>query len=683
MRRRLRRLILHRTDGIRGYTVEKHFSIFTFHVYYCRAAAVHGVGDLRKEKTTMNATYTLNAEKNGVEIRFASKPAADVLEAIKAAGYRWSRAQRLWWARQSEKTLKIAMQIANAESAETVTSVTTESIPDLWERTRWTPGPGGDDCHARFVGSNYKRGMSNKEIAATVKKHLSQRFPGTKWSVTTAGYNSVNVYLVSAPYENAKGCENMREWAEKSPELSAIEDYARQLLKSYNYDDSDSMTDYFDVNFYETVGIAYNYKQTEPTKAQTQEIEAFRARIAEEQRKEEERQEREWEEEKARRAEAAKEFERREAEAHAAIEVLKAAATVRALEESEQYIIPGAPLARKASDLNEAREAAEENAVDISDCIILEEITAPAELLNAWGEKALLHDVPELFRAVGGSRTFDARIGSMIDYHNMDADERESVKWYTLATAIYTTTGELWAVVDDEGYNYARYIAVAPWDGCAERLPIPAEPEQNPEVLDAARCIEDISTETIEKLDLCGGDWKTSEDYKNAMEPHIDTITREIVQAVSIDDLKMWLYRRMSERNSIRERLTRANIPVGERVTIIKESDFGGISTTTATWSSWEPVRYAQYNDAAKIIIKPKHKRGLHYMTLHRGPSVLIVSGNINLPDSLFWEDLPGTMEGVTMRKSRFTSCDPAAMEAVREYLREHGAKVYIDYNGK
>lgn len=70
-------------------------------------------------------------------------------------------------------------------------------------------------------------------------------------------------------------------------------------------------------------------------------------------------------------------------------------------------------------------------------------------------------------------------------------------------------------------------------------------------------------------------------------------------------------------------------------------------------------------------------------MTLHRGPDVLIVAGEISLPDYLFWEDLPGTMEGVTMRKSRFTSCDPAAMEAVREYLREYGAKIYIDYNGK
>lgn len=61
----------------------------------------------------MNAIYTLNAAKNGVEIRFDSKPAADVLEAIKAAGYRWSRTQRLWWARQNEKTLAVAKQIAS------------------------------------------------------------------------------------------------------------------------------------------------------------------------------------------------------------------------------------------------------------------------------------------------------------------------------------------------------------------------------------------------------------------------------------------------------------------------------------------------------------------------------------------------------------------------------------------
>ena len=631
----------------------------------------------------MTATYTLNTAKNGVEIRFDSKPAADVLEAIKAAGYRWSRAQRLWWARQTEKTLAVAKQIASEGSAETTANVTAETVPELWERVQWTPGHGGDDCHARFVGSNYKRDMSNKEIAATVKKHLSQRFPSTKWSVTTAGYNSVNVYLVSAPYENAKGCENMREWAEKSPELSAIMDYAKKLLQSYNYDDSDSMTDYFDVNFYETVNIAYNYQQTEQTEAQAQEIDVFRARIAEEQRKEEEQRAREWEEEQARRAEEAKEYTRREEANRAIIEKLKAAATVRALEESKQYIIPGAPLARKAADLEEARKAAEENEADISDCIILEEITAPAELLNAWGESALMYDIPELLHGIGGGRTYDSRVGSMVDYHNMDSDERESVKWYTLAAAIYTTDGELWAVVDDEGYSYARYIAVAPWDGCGERLPLPTEPEQNPEIFDAARQIEDASTEIIESLNLFGSDWETSEEYKEAMEPHMDTITKEIIQAVSIDDLKAWLYRRISERASIREQLTRANIPNGERVTIITAGYFGGVSSSVATWSSWEPVRYAQYDDAAKIIVKPKRKRGLYSMILHRRHNTIIAAGEISLPDSLFWEDATATTSGVTVRRGRFSAFDPAAMEAVREYLREQNAKIYIDYNEK
>lgn len=632
----------------------------------------------------MTATYTLNTAKNGVEIRFDSKPAADVLEAIKAAGYRWSRVQHLWWARQTEKTLAVAKQLATqGEPQENSASATAETVPDLWERVQWIPGPGGDDCHARFVGSNYKRDMSNKEIAATVKKHLSQRFPGTKWSVTTAGYNSINVYLVSSPYENAKGCENMREWAEKSPELSAILDYAKKLLQSYNYDDSDSMTDYFDVKFYETVNIAYNYQQTEQTEAQAQEIKVFRARIAEEQRKEEEQRAREWEKEQARRAEEAKEYTRREEANRAIIEKLKAAATVRALEEAEQYIIPGAPLARKAADLEEALKAAEENDVDISDCIILEEITAPAELLNAWGESALLYDIPELLHGIGGGRTYDSRVGSMVDYYNMDEIERDGVKWYTLAAAIYTTGGELWAVVDDEGFNYARYIAVAPWDGCDDRLPLPAEPEQNPEIVDAARRIEDTSTEIIESLNLCGGDWKTSEEYKTAMEPHMDTITKEIIQTVSIDDLKEWLYRRIAERAGIREQLKRANIPTGERVTIITAGDFGGVSSSVATWSSWEPVRYAQYDDAAKIIVKPKRKRGLYSMILHRRHDTIIAAGEISLPDSLFWEDATATTSGVTVRRGRFSAFDPAAMEAVREYLQENGAKIHIDYNGK
>ena len=484
----------------------------------------------------MTATYTLNAEKNGVEIRFDSKPAAEILEAIKAAGYRWSRARRLWWAKQSPKALEAAQAVAEGRM-EADASNDTAPVLGLWERTRWTPGPGGDECHAHTVGSNYKRGLSNKEIAATVKRELSHRFPAIRWSVTTKGYNSITVYLKSGPYENHKELSR-RDWKDASPELSAIMDYAENLLASYNWDDSDPYSDYSSRNFYDFVEV-YDYQQTEPTESQLEEIETFRARLGEEKRQEEERREQEWKEEQARRAIEAQEAAKREEKRRAIIEELTATATVRTLDPSEQYIIPAAPFTRKAADLDEALQSVEANAVDVSDCIITEEITAPADILTSWGESGgILYDIPELFRGVGGSRTFDPRITSMEDYHQMDKQERDTVKWYTLAVAIYTEDGELWAVVDDEGYNYARYIAVAPWDGSTERLQIPQDQGPNDEARAQAERVEDTSTAIIERLGLTGGGWDTSAEYAQQMEPIMEAITVDTIRAVTIDALK-------------------------------------------------------------------------------------------------------------------------------------------------
>lgn len=628
----------------------------------------------------MNAVYTLNAEKNGIEISFPGKPAAAVLDMLKTAGYRWSSRRRIWWSKQSASAFEVAEKITggNIEAAETVHN-NADTALDLWDRTRWTPGPGGDECHAHTVGSNYKRGMSNKEIAATVKKELSRRFPGTKWSATTGGYNSISLYLKSSPYHNEKHYENRREWAEKSPEISAIIEYAEKLLDSYNYNDSDSMTDYFDVNFYDSVGVYYDYKQTEPTAEQAAEIEDFRRRIEEEKQKEYEAMEKRIAEELEQRKAEEEAYKIREEKNREIISAFVSAATVKELSDNEQYVIPSCPMARKSACIDEAREAAEENAVDISDCIILQEITAPADILQQFGDHCLLHEIPEIFQGVGGSRTFDSRIGSMTDYHNMNADERDSVKWYTLAVAIYDDLGRLWAVVDDEGYNYSRYIAVTPWEGSERRETVPNDEEPDESATNSADMLEDASTEIIERLSLSPDNWDTSPEYAAAMEKYMDGITVEIIRAVSIEPLKVWLYKRMSERNNVQEQLTRANIPQGQRVTIIKENEWGGISTTFATWDSWQPCRYAQYEKAAKLIMKPYRKHGLYSMTVHDGPAILIADGFVNVPDSVLWEDVPSNTSGATIRRSRFMSCDPAAFRAVRDYIKGQGVKLWVD----
>jgi hypothetical protein len=60
-------------------------------------------------------TMRLNNEKNGVELRFPGRPADEILETLKAHGFRWSKFQRLWYARQSPGTLALATQLASAE----------------------------------------------------------------------------------------------------------------------------------------------------------------------------------------------------------------------------------------------------------------------------------------------------------------------------------------------------------------------------------------------------------------------------------------------------------------------------------------------------------------------------------------------------------------------------------------
>ena len=47
-------------------------------------------------------TVTENTEKGGLEIRFGSRPSSEVLDALKAGGWRWSKFAGCWWIKASE-----------------------------------------------------------------------------------------------------------------------------------------------------------------------------------------------------------------------------------------------------------------------------------------------------------------------------------------------------------------------------------------------------------------------------------------------------------------------------------------------------------------------------------------------------------------------------------------------------
>jgi hypothetical protein len=56
-------------------------------------------------------TITENVEKDGIEIRFPGKPGEDVLDNLKANGWRWSRYNGCWYHRANEANMAFAQTV--------------------------------------------------------------------------------------------------------------------------------------------------------------------------------------------------------------------------------------------------------------------------------------------------------------------------------------------------------------------------------------------------------------------------------------------------------------------------------------------------------------------------------------------------------------------------------------------
>ena len=131
-----------------------------------------------------------------------------------------------------------------------------------------------------WKGENYDINLRTKDIAAKVREFVKMVYPECKFSVTfsTASMCSeVYVTLMESPYRLNKTFEELtddelyngnysyyyqygRETDDRqkayfltqcyTPEVTKIMKDVDRFVKSYRYDDSDGMIDYFDTNFY-------------------------------------------------------------------------------------------------------------------------------------------------------------------------------------------------------------------------------------------------------------------------------------------------------------------------------------------------------------------------------------------------------------------------------------------------
>jgi hypothetical protein len=99
-----------------------------------------------------------------------------------------------------------------------------------------------------------KINMNIRDIAAAVRVQLKQEFPAFTFSVTIERYSmgrSLNINIMSGtikPFVNNDRCERTEE---AKTLIARIEAIANQ----FNFDESDSMSDYYCVNFHLNVAI--------------------------------------------------------------------------------------------------------------------------------------------------------------------------------------------------------------------------------------------------------------------------------------------------------------------------------------------------------------------------------------------------------------------------------------------
>lgn len=143
-----------------------------------------------------------------------------------------------------------------------------------------------------WEGCRYDGNLRTTDIAARVRVYAKERYKDYKFSVRTeyySGGSSIYIKLVSGPVPAFKEdaprpyISTMSDISEKfglTSEVYAVLSDVVAYCNSFNYDDSDSMTDYFDTNFYLHINVGEYGKPYEVKQPKVKKVTGKTARRA-------------------------------------------------------------------------------------------------------------------------------------------------------------------------------------------------------------------------------------------------------------------------------------------------------------------------------------------------------------------------------------------------------------------
>lgn len=451
------------------------------------------------------AIIRINNELNGIEILFENKPEAGTIAALKENGFRWSPKNKLWYAKHTAERISFAESLGDLSTAPAPIKKDVINLDNLGVIPENFTRHGAE--LAKFIREDLKkRGVKGVTVRArsitydtgitvTVKataedlasmEEAAERFSFSHFDCEVSGSHGVYVnsrWLYANEWETLTEEQKDREYyiylSEQIKKTKGFSEYHHergdcwtlstdfynkclaifQIANQWNYNNSDSMTDYFDVGYYLDIDI----KTPEDLTPRATMTEDERKSLQDE-RAREEAERIEWEKKyKEERQKAREEAEKYNNWAKESNEIILNDIAVEDLEENEQLFVSGLVGGYgKESTLEELKEDAEKDPHNNCALVTRKVIFHSSEALDRF-YKMLLHDF-DFLAGKGGTATEDTRINSGEDFYKLNEDQRESVFFYSSDCVGIYHNDRLVLVVDPQGYNYARYTYLT--DNC-------------------------------------------------------------------------------------------------------------------------------------------------------------------------------------------------------------------------
>ena len=163
----------------------------------------------------MKAHIRINEEHNGIEINFDSKPSADIREQLKSNGFRWHKVNKVWYAKNTGKTMELASKISQeigngAELAELSAQKAKEKsdaleIPDAEEID-------GGGLYDGWKGGNNYKWRTDAELKECLRADFKKAGIKATFRFPRCGYLTSLIVTITLPKEGS--IKPYEEWRE-------------------------------------------------------------------------------------------------------------------------------------------------------------------------------------------------------------------------------------------------------------------------------------------------------------------------------------------------------------------------------------------------------------------------------------------------------------------------------------